>query len=103
MSSSGLDISELSDSEKTALETYTAVTGQAPSEAIPLLRRSQWNVQVQTTVTDAPYPLTLMLIASSTRLRSPSSSMGRVLTLLRKLARPSTTLLPHDRLDRPKI
>lgn len=46
MSSSGLDISELSDSEKTALETYTAVTGQAPSEAIPLLRRSQWNVQI---------------------------------------------------------
>lgn len=56
MSSSGLDIAELSDSEKTALETYTAVTGQAPSEAIPLLRRSQWNVQVQSTIADVQCP-----------------------------------------------
>lgn len=46
MSSSGLDISQLSDSEKSALETYIAVTSQEPSEAIPLLRRSQWNVQI---------------------------------------------------------
>lgn len=46
MSSPGIDISQLSDSEKSSLETYTAVTGQEPSEAIPLLRRSEWNVQV---------------------------------------------------------
>lgn len=46
MSSADLDIERLSDSEKAALETYTAVTGQEPSEAIPLLRRSQWNIQV---------------------------------------------------------
>ena len=46
MSTSGLDISQLSDSERSALETYTAVTGQEHLEAIPLLRRSQWNVQV---------------------------------------------------------
>lgn len=47
MSSPGLDISQLSDNEKSALETYIAVTSQEPSEAIPLLRRSQWNVQVR--------------------------------------------------------
>ncbi|PYH45630.1 clathrin-mediated endocytosis regulator UBX3 [Aspergillus saccharolyticus JOP 1030-1] len=46
MSSSGLDISQLSDSERTSLETYIAVTGQEPLEAIPLLRRSEWNVQI---------------------------------------------------------
>ncbi|KAE8151960.1 hypothetical protein BDV25DRAFT_151861 [Aspergillus avenaceus] len=46
MSSSGLDIAQLSDSEQSALETYTTVTGQEPAEAIPLLRRSQWNVQI---------------------------------------------------------
>ncbi|KAB8225951.1 hypothetical protein BDV33DRAFT_187270 [Aspergillus novoparasiticus] len=46
MSSSELDISQLSDSERSALDTYIAVTGQEPSEAIPLLRRSQWNVQI---------------------------------------------------------
>lgn len=46
MSSSGIDVSQLSDSERAALDTYTAVTGQEISDAIPLLRRSQWNVQV---------------------------------------------------------
>ena len=45
--SSGIDIAQLSDSERSALETYSAVTGQEPAEAIELLRRSQWNVQVR--------------------------------------------------------
>ncbi|KAJ6145619.1 hypothetical protein N7470_009514 [Penicillium chermesinum] len=42
-----LDLDRLSPSERSALEQYTTVTGQEPAEAIPLLRRSQWNVQVQ--------------------------------------------------------
>ncbi|KAL2823414.1 hypothetical protein BDW59DRAFT_98791 [Aspergillus cavernicola] len=46
MSSSGPDISELSDTQRSALETYTTVTGQEPVEAIALLSRSQWNVQI---------------------------------------------------------
>ncbi|KAL4798981.1 hypothetical protein BDV19DRAFT_355736 [Aspergillus venezuelensis] len=46
MSSSGPDISELSNSQREALETYTAVTDQEPVEAIALLSRSQWNVQI---------------------------------------------------------
>ncbi|KAL4914886.1 hypothetical protein BDW62DRAFT_189493 [Aspergillus aurantiobrunneus] len=46
MSSSWPDISELSDSQRSALETYTTVTGQEPAEAIALLGRSQWNVQI---------------------------------------------------------
>lgn len=46
MSSPELDVAQLSDSERSALDTYTAVTGQELSQAIPLLRRSQWNVQV---------------------------------------------------------
>ncbi|KAJ5767295.1 uncharacterized protein N7511_004911 [Penicillium nucicola] len=44
--SSDLDLDQLSESERTALEMYMAVTSQEPSEAIPLLRRSQWNVQI---------------------------------------------------------
>lgn len=40
------DIGQLSESEQTALQTYVSVTGQEPEAAIPLLRRSQWNVQV---------------------------------------------------------
>lgn len=46
MSAADLDLDQLSPSERTALETYTTVTGQEPAEAITLLRRSQWNVQV---------------------------------------------------------
>lgn len=46
MSADEIDIAELSPSEQEALQTYTTVTGQEPSAAIPLLRRSQWNVQV---------------------------------------------------------
>ncbi|KAL2863760.1 clathrin-mediated endocytosis regulator UBX3 [Aspergillus lucknowensis] len=46
MSSSGPDISELSESQRSALETYTTVTGQEPVDAIALLSRSQWNVQI---------------------------------------------------------
>lgn len=43
-----LDVSPtvLNESQEVALGTYTAVTNQEPSEAIPLLQRSQWNVQV---------------------------------------------------------
>jgi len=41
-----LDLDQLSPTERSALETYTTVTGQEPAEAIALLRRSQWNVQV---------------------------------------------------------
>jgi len=46
MSAAELDLDQLSPSERTALDTYTSVTGQELAEAIPLLRRSQWNVQV---------------------------------------------------------
>jgi FAS-associated factor 2 len=46
MSQPEVDLDQLSDSEKSTLEMYMAVTSQEPSEAIPLLRRSQWNLQV---------------------------------------------------------
>lgn len=46
MSAADADLDRLSTSERAALETYITVTGQAPPEAVPLLRRSEWNVQV---------------------------------------------------------
>ena len=47
MSSDGTEgEQQLSPSQQDALQTYLAVTGQEPSDAIPLLRRSEWNVQV---------------------------------------------------------
>ncbi|CEO59285.1 Putative UBX domain protein [Penicillium brasilianum] len=46
MSSAEVDLDQLSESERSALEQYTSVTGQELAEAVPLLRRSQWNVQI---------------------------------------------------------
>ncbi|KAK4143557.1 uncharacterized protein C8A04DRAFT_12278 [Dichotomopilus funicola] len=41
----GLDLGSLSASQQEALQQYTDVTGQEIGDAIPLLQRSQWNVQ----------------------------------------------------------
>jgi hypothetical protein len=46
MASPVIDIGQLSESQQLALEQYSAVTNQEPSAAIPLLQRSQWNIQV---------------------------------------------------------
>jgi FAS-associated factor 2 len=43
------DISQLSESQQTALHTYISVTDQDPVSAIPLLQRSEWNVQIAIT------------------------------------------------------
>ncbi|EED21332.1 UBX domain protein [Talaromyces stipitatus ATCC 10500] len=40
------DIGELSSTQQEALQTYMNVTGQEPDAAVPLLQRSQWNVQI---------------------------------------------------------
>ena len=46
MSAQDFDPGQLSESQQLALETFTSVTNQEPSAAIPLLQRSEWNVQV---------------------------------------------------------
>ncbi|TDZ15481.1 UBX domain-containing protein 10 [Colletotrichum orbiculare MAFF 240422] len=47
MTDSGdIDLGQLSASEQEALQQYTAVTNQELKDAVPLLRRSQWNVQI---------------------------------------------------------
>ncbi len=40
------DLAELSETQQETLQQYTAVTNQELKDAIPLLQRSQWNVQV---------------------------------------------------------
>lgn len=42
----GVDLAQLSPDQQAALEQYTAVTAQDVKDAVPLLERSQWNVQV---------------------------------------------------------
>ena len=45
------DLGQLSASQQEALQQYADVTGQEVKDAIPLLERSQWNVQVSSTAT----------------------------------------------------
>ena len=46
MAESTSDLAELSEAQQSALATYLSMTDQEPAAAIPLLQRSQWNVQV---------------------------------------------------------
>lgn len=46
MAETSSDIGQLNESQQTALQAYTSVTDQELSAAIPILQRSQWNVQV---------------------------------------------------------
>jgi UBA-like domain len=46
MATTDNDTSHPSEAQQLALETYTAVTNQDREQAIALLERSQWNVQV---------------------------------------------------------
>lgn len=46
MADADVDVGQLSASQRDALEQYTQVTNQGLAAAVPLLQRSQWNVQV---------------------------------------------------------
>ncbi|KAH7271879.1 hypothetical protein MRS44_004379 [Fusarium solani] len=46
MAEADIDLGQLSSSQQEALDQYTQVTNQEVSDAIPLLRRSEWNVQI---------------------------------------------------------
>lgn len=46
-SGAGFDTSQLSESQQEALQQYVALTNQEAKDAVPLLARSQWNVQVR--------------------------------------------------------
>ena len=41
-----IDIAELSENQQLALQQFTSVTDQELEAAVPLLQRSEWNVQV---------------------------------------------------------
>ncbi|RSL89481.1 hypothetical protein CEP52_014892 [Fusarium oligoseptatum] len=46
MAEADIDLGQLSSSQQEALNQYTQVTNQEVGDAIPLLRRSEWNVQI---------------------------------------------------------
>jgi FAS-associated factor 2 len=49
MATPEVDISQLNETQQLALQQYTSVTDQDIGAAIPLLQRSQWNVEVKFT------------------------------------------------------
>jgi FAS-associated factor 2 len=49
MADAGVDIAQLTEDQQLALQQFTAVTDQDIKDAVPLLRRCQWNVQVPST------------------------------------------------------
>lgn len=46
MATPEVDIGQLNEGQQLALQQYTSVTDQDIGAAIPLLQRSQWNVEV---------------------------------------------------------
>ena len=46
MADAGVDIAQLTEDQQLALQQFTAVTDQDNKDAVPLLQRCQWNVQV---------------------------------------------------------
>ncbi|KAL9115310.1 MAG: hypothetical protein Q9187_007314 [Circinaria calcarea] len=54
MAEPNLDVGQLSENQQIALQTYTSVTNQELPAAIPVLQRSQWNVQVGRVVQKQP-------------------------------------------------
>ncbi|KAF1835823.1 hypothetical protein BDW02DRAFT_567584 [Decorospora gaudefroyi] len=49
MADPGIDIATLTPDQQAALQQYTAVTDQQADQAIPILQRSQWNVNIAVT------------------------------------------------------
>lgn len=47
MADAGVDTTQLTEDQQLALQQYTAVTDQDVKDAVPLLQRCQWNVQVR--------------------------------------------------------
>ena len=59
-----MDVSQLPESQRLALGTYTSVTNQPVEAAVPLLRRSEWNVQVYSAL-PAIFELYLIILTDS--------------------------------------
>lgn len=53
MADAAASIESLTDQQRLALEQYTAVTAQDVGDALPLLARCEWNVQVRCPLTSS--------------------------------------------------
>ncbi|KAF4634547.1 hypothetical protein G7Y89_g3562 [Cudoniella acicularis] len=93
MATPEIDISQLSESQQSALQQYTSVTDQDIQEAIPLLQRSQWNVEIAITKFfdgEGPDPVAEALAAQN---RIPPPRAARQENLQQSLLRGSANAL----------
>jgi hypothetical protein len=74
-----VDVSQLSASQQEVLQTYIAVTGQEAAEAVPLLQRSQWNVQVGTALLQLIHLDRIKTNLNRLQLRSSSTERAQTL------------------------
>jgi FAS-associated factor 2 len=77
--SSSPDISQLSESQQEALQTYTSVTDQDALAAIPILQKAEWNVQIAITRFFEGEPATDLLAEAQAALPATSSRQASTL------------------------
>lgn len=100
------DISQLTASQQEALQTYTAVTDQDPIAAIPLLQRSEWNVQIAIARFFDGEPTIDPLAEARAALPSASSRQTTNLqyeALLSDNSRSTASRPPEDRVEKVDI
>jgi FAS-associated factor 2 len=96
------DISQLTSAQQEALQAYTSVTDQDPLEAIPVLQRAEWNVQIAITRFFDGEPVVDPLAEASSATPPTSSRQATNLQYEALLAasRPPATRSPEDRVEK---
>ncbi|CAN9471908.1 unnamed protein product [Alternaria alternata] len=84
------DIASLTADQQAALQQYTAVTDQATSDAIPILQRAQWNVNIAVTRFFDGEPTEDPVAAAAAQL-PPPQDVRRQETLLNGFASPRSS------------
>ncbi|KAI1101424.1 hypothetical protein F4804DRAFT_10766 [Jackrogersella minutella] len=100
-SNGGVDIDQLSPEQRSALEQYTQVTAQDTKDAVPLLQRSQWNVQIAIAKFfdgEGPDPVAEAIEAQNNIPRQPARHENLQESLMAS-SRPSGRPLPRARPD----
>ena len=69
MAEAEVDLGQLTEDQQLALQQYIAVTDQQVKDAVPLLQRCQWNVQVYTYALLSTFPGLIMTDCHSSLLR----------------------------------
>lgn len=93
------DLAQLSETQQTALQTYLAVTDQDPLAAIPVLQRSEWNVQIAISRFFDGEPTSDLVAEAAASIPAPSSRQTANLefeSLIGATSRPAQRPTPEN-------